>query len=146
DKGRVRAHTSLSIRRKSVHFSAINFGKKDKFDLRVGGNLKTDAKALIQTIRLENPISLALQITRIEKELMCGLPADEVMSLVLKRGKSFTRDSRLSKIVDFGHELSQLIADIIFREVTVEAQGRKIAAIIEVLTLHISPSINTTLL
>ncbi|CAG2170928.1 unnamed protein product, partial [Oppiella nova] len=133
EKGRFRANTSLSIRRKSVHFTAPpKSGKKDRFDLRVGGNLKTDAKALVQSIRLENPISLALQITKIEKELMTGLPSDEVMSLVLRKGKNTDAKSRLSKLIDFGHELSQLIADIIVREVTVEAQGKKIAALIEV--------------
>jgi hypothetical protein len=49
--------------------------------------LKTDAKALIQSIRLENPVSLALQITKIEKELMLILPTDEVMAVVINRGK-----------------------------------------------------------
>jgi hypothetical protein len=34
--------------------------------------------------------------------------------------------------MEFGQELSQLVADIIAREITVEAQGKKIAAIIEV--------------
>ena len=131
EKGRLRANTSLSVRRKSVHF-VLPKKRKDRFDLRVGGNLKTDAKSLVQSIRLENPISLALQITRIEKELMIGLPSDEVMSLVLRQGKRLNKSSHLNKLLEFGHELSQLIADIIVREVTNEAQGKKIAAIIEV--------------
>lgn len=131
EKGRLRANTSLSIRRKSVHF-VLPKKRKDRFDLKVGGNLKTDAKSLIQSIKLENPISLALQITRIEKDLMVGLPSDEVMALVLKQGKRLNKSSHLNKLLDFGHELSQLIADIIVREATNEAQGKKIAAIIEV--------------
>ncbi|XP_054156156.1 uncharacterized protein LOC128954571 isoform X2 [Oppia nitens] len=135
DLRRTRSHTSLSVRRRSVQFAAgpPKSGKKDRFDLRVGGNLKTDAKTLVQSIRLESPVSLALQITRIERDLMCSLPADEVMSVVLRKGKSVSDDrSRLTKLLEFGHELSQLIADIIVREVTVEAQGKKIAALIEV--------------
>lgn len=131
EKGRFRAHTSLSIRRKSVHFQ-IPKQRKDRFDLRVGGNLKSDAKVLVQSIRLENPISLALQITRIEKDLMVGLPSDEIMALVLRKGKRSEKTSHLNRLLDFGHELSQLVADIIVREATNEAQGKKIAAIIEV--------------
>ncbi len=131
EKGRYRTHSSLSLRKNSVQFS-VSKGRKDRFDLKVSRNLKTDAKALIQSIRLENPISLALQITKIEKELMLSLPTDEVMAVVINRGKKYKIDSGLKKLMEFGQELSQLVADIIAREITVEAQGKKIAAIIEV--------------
>ncbi len=131
EKGRYRTHSSLSLRKNSVQFS-VSKARKDRFDLKVSRNLKTDAKALIQSIRLENPISLALQITKIEKELMLSLPTDEMMAVVINRGKKYKIDSGLKKLMEFGQELSQLVADIIAREITVEAQGKKIAAIIEV--------------
>lgn len=131
EKGRSRAHTSLSLRKNSVHFSASK-ERKDKFDLKIDRNLKSDAKSLVQSIKIESPMSLALQITKIEKDLMLNLEVEEVMSVVINKGK---RDAKrgLHRLLEYGKELSQLVADIIVKEATFEAQGKKIAALIEVI-------------
>jgi hypothetical protein len=131
DKGRHRSLSSLSIRKNSVKYSARK-ERENKFGIKVDRTLKTEAKTLIKSIRIENIISLALQITKIEKDLMLSIPAEEMMTLVLNRGTRLTKNSRIRRTLEFGQELSQLMADIIVHEATNEAQGKKIAAIIEV--------------
>lgn len=131
EKGRQRAYSSLSVRKNYVHFSAKNDRKNDHRSTNKKRRMSLDPKSLVQSIRIENPISLALQITKIEKELFLNLPTEEMMSAVIKRGKSFT-NSGIKKLVEFGQLLSQFVANIIVKEPTPEAQGKKIAAIIEV--------------
>lgn len=91
-----------------------------------------DARTLVRSIRIENPISLALQITKLERQLILELPSEEVMQIVLKRSSGKASTPHLTRLLEFGKQLALFVVDIIERERTAEEKGRKIAAIIEV--------------
>lgn len=134
DKRKDRTESNLSKKEDKENFQRKRSRAESLIEINENKKSKYDAKALIRTIKIESPMSMALQISRIEKELLLNLPSEEIMQLVVKKGRSLPDEnaSSLKRLIEFGQELGNLVADIISRESTPESMGKKIAAVIEV--------------
>lgn len=134
DKRKDRTESNLSKKEDKENFQRKRSRAESLIEIKEDKKSKYDAKALIRTIKIESPMSMALQISKIEKELLLNLPSEEIMQLVVKKGRSLPDEnaSSLKRLIEFGQELGNLVVDIISRESTPESKGKKIAAVIEV--------------
>lgn len=104
--------------------------RKCRFNLNLTKFMTTDAKQLAAKNELENPLKFARKITKFEKNYILAIPASEMISLVFKKESS--QLERLKEMLEFGQELSQLCANLICSEFTVEDQSQLIVNAIEV--------------
>ncbi|KAJ6217331.1 hypothetical protein RDWZM_008488 [Blomia tropicalis] len=103
--------------------------RKCRFNLNLTKFMTTDAKQLAAKNELENPLKFARKITKFEKNYILAIPASEMISLVFK--KELSQLERLKEMLEFGQELSQLCANLICSEFTVEDQSQLIVNAIE---------------
>ncbi|XP_053214355.1 serine-rich adhesin for platelets-like [Panonychus citri] len=94
----------------------------------------TRSRLLIQRIKLSNPISVAMQLTTIDKDLYLHIKPTEMSALVLGRLKRFDSDdlNGIRTLLEFSDQVKKLVCQVINRETSSESQARKIAAFIEV--------------
>ncbi|RWS10839.1 Ral guanine nucleotide dissociation stimulator-like 1 [Dinothrombium tinctorium] len=95
---------------------------------------RTQAKNLICTIRLDNPISVAIQLTHTDKELFLQLKPTEVFCVVIGKQKLLQKCclNGIRTLIAFREEVKRMVINIITKEKTHELQSKKIAAFIEV--------------
>ncbi|KAH9392955.1 hypothetical protein TYRP_006053 [Tyrophagus putrescentiae] len=119
--------------------------RKDRFNLNLTKNMKTEARKLAASrSQLErNAYKFAKRISKLEKRYYLAVDSREFMALVFKKGGGggggggSGAQGKLLEMIEFGLELSQLVADLICTEFTVEDQGSLLATIIETaFTLH----------
>lgn len=114
--------------------------RKDRFNLNLTKNMKTEARKLAASrSQLErNAYKFAKRISKLEKRYYLAVDSREFMALVFKKGGGGGggggggAQGKLLEMIEFGLELSQLVADLICTEFTVEDQGSLLATIIEV--------------
>ncbi|RWS28217.1 uncharacterized protein B4U80_12807 [Leptotrombidium deliense] len=95
---------------------------------------KSRAKSLISTMKLNNPISVGIQLTNIDKELFSKLTAVEVFQVVIGKEKSLSNNklNGIETLIAFREEVKRMVINVITKETTTELQSRKMAAFIEV--------------
>ncbi|XP_015782038.1 phosphatidylinositol 3-kinase 2 [Tetranychus urticae] len=94
----------------------------------------TRSRLLVQIIKLNNPISVAMQLTAIDKDLYLQIRPTEMSALLLGRLKKFDSDdlNGVRTLLEFSEQVKKLVCSVINRETSSESQARKIAAFIEV--------------
>lgn len=129
--------TNLAKRLTSLKEAAKD-QRKDRFNLNLAKNMKTEAKRLASRAELQNnAYKFAKKISKLEKRYYLAVAGREFMSLLFKKGGGGTRGSSghlpdLSEMLQFGQELSQLVADLVCSAFTVDEQGALLANVIEV--------------
>ena len=129
DRNRSRSSLTMYLAKRVTSFKEAK-QRKDRFNLNLTKNMKTEAKRLASKNELENPYKFARKISKLEKRYYLSVPCREFMSLVFKKGCTVCQE--LEDMLEFGQELSQLIADLVCTEFTVDDQGQLIANAIEV--------------
>lgn len=135
---RQRSRSSLTMFHKSRLFGSRSGGdsltpptQRDRFNLNLAANLQTDAAQLASKSALAGKSwTLALKISKLQKKYYLAIPAEEIMGLIFRLHPE--RSPGLRLMLRFGQEVTQLVADRVRTEFTVDSQARMIAYFIEV--------------